>query len=98
MQEMVTEIRKIITAEGEVDPNSVLVFFRALTSSSLDIWVAYNVRNPDFAKSMELRQRINLAIMREVMACLDTHYFAMRRSRRLREPPGCFGTPNGSRR
>lgn len=68
MQDMVAEIRKIITAEGEVDTNSVLVFFRDLNASSLDIWVAYNVKNPDFAKSMELRQRINLAIMRAVEA------------------------------
>ena len=68
MQEMVAEIRRIITAESEVDANSVLVFFRDLNPSSLDIWVAYNVRNPDFAKHMELRMRVNLAIMRAVEA------------------------------
>jgi MscS family membrane protein len=68
MQEMVTEIRRIITSETEVDTNSVLVFFRDLNASSLDIWVAYNVKNPDFSKSMELRQRVNLAIMRAVEA------------------------------
>jgi MscS family membrane protein len=30
--------------------------------------VAYNAKDPDFAKSMALRQRINLAIMRAVEA------------------------------
>ncbi|HEX2860000.1 MAG TPA: hypothetical protein VHN79_00085, partial [Lacunisphaera sp.] len=32
------------------------------------IWVAYNVKDPDFAKHMALRQRVNLAIMRAVRA------------------------------
>jgi MscS family membrane protein len=68
MQEIVAEIRRVITAEAEVDANSVLVFFRDLNTSSLDIWVAYNVKNPDFSKSMDLRQRVNLAIMRAVEA------------------------------
>ena len=62
------EIRGIITAETEVDASSVHVFFRDFSASSLDIWVAYNVKNPDFAKHMELRQRVNLAIMRAVEA------------------------------
>jgi MscS family membrane protein len=68
MQAMVEEIRRIVTGEKEVDPSSVLVFFRDLNPSSLDIWVAYNAKDPDFGKSMELRQRINLAIMRAVRA------------------------------
>jgi len=63
---IVTEIRSIITAEGEVDKSSVLVFFRDFSASSLDIWFAYNVKDPDFAKQMALRQRINLAIMRAI--------------------------------
>ncbi len=68
MQEMVAEIRRLITAEGEVDAGSVHVYFRDLNASSLDIWIAYNVKNPDFAKHMDLRQRLNLAIMRAVEA------------------------------
>jgi len=68
MEAIVTEIRGIITAEKDVDASSVLVFFRDYNASSLDIWVAYNARDPDFAKHMELRQRINLAIMRAVAA------------------------------
>ena len=68
MQAMVDEIRQIITREPEVDASSVLVFFRDLNASSLDIWAAYNVKDPDFGKSMALRQRNNLAIMRAVAA------------------------------
>jgi MscS family membrane protein len=68
MAAIVAEIRGIVTAEQDVDASSVLVFFRDYNASSLDIWVAYNVRDPDFAKHMELRQRVNLAIMRAVEA------------------------------
>lgn len=63
MSAIVDEIRRIITAEAEVDPTSINVYFRDYSASSLDIWLAYNAKSPDFAKSMALRQRINLAIM-----------------------------------
>jgi MscS family membrane protein len=68
MDALVTEIRGIIKAEPDVDASSVLVYFRDLSASSLDIWSAYNTKNPDFGKHMELRQRVNLAIMRAVAA------------------------------
>jgi len=68
MDAIVAEIRGIITKEAEVDPTSVHAYFRDLNSSSLDIWIAYNTKDADFAKSMALRQRINLAIMRAVAA------------------------------
>ncbi len=63
MSAIVDEIRRIITGEAEVDPASIHVYFRDYSASSLDIWLAYNAKSPDFAKSMALRQRINLAIM-----------------------------------
>jgi len=66
MSAVVDEIRKIITTEAEVDPASIHVYFRDYSASSLDIWLAYNAKNPDFAASMVLRQRINLAIMKAV--------------------------------
>ena len=64
MEAIVEEIRQIITSEQEVDSSSVHVYFRDYSASSLDIWLAYNVKSADFAKSMALRQRVNLAIMR----------------------------------
>jgi MscS family membrane protein len=68
MAEMVEEIRRIIVAEEGVDPTTVMVFFRDFSASSLDIWVVYVSRAPDFLPFMEMRQRINMAIMRSVEA------------------------------
>jgi MscS family membrane protein len=68
MDEIVAEIRRLILAEEEVDPTSVMVYFRDYSASSLDIWVVYVVKSPDFPKHMQLRQRINLAIMKAVQA------------------------------
>ncbi len=68
MEAIVAEIRAVITSEAEVDPASVHTYFRDFSASSLDIWIAYNTKNPDFAKHLALRQRINLAIMRTVAA------------------------------
>ena len=69
MEKVVGEIRGIVTGEAEVDGTSVHVYFRDYSASSLDIWVAYNAKDPDFAKCMALRQRINLAMMRTI----ETH-------------------------
>jgi MscS family membrane protein len=68
MEAVVAEIRALILAEAEVDADSVLVYFRDLSASSLDIWLAYVAKDPDFAKHMALRQRLNLAFMRTVAA------------------------------
>lgn len=68
MAAIVDEFRTIILAEEEVDPTSVMVFFRDYSASSLDIWVVYVAKDPDFQKHMRLRQRINLAFMRAVQA------------------------------
>lgn len=65
---LVAEVRRILLAEAEIDPTSVLVFFRDFSASSLDVWVAYNSKSPDFVKHMELRQRLNLTFMRAVAA------------------------------
>jgi MscS family membrane protein len=66
MAAVVQEIRALIVAEPEVDVTSVQVFFRDLSESSLDIWLVYVVKDPDFAKHMALRQRLNLAFMRTI--------------------------------
>jgi MscS family membrane protein len=68
LEAMVEEIRKIITAEPEVDPASVNVYFRDLSASSLDIWSVYVTRSPDNNLHLATRQRINLAVMRAVAA------------------------------
>lgn len=68
MEAMVEEIKTIVTAQPEVDGPGVMVFFRDFSPSSLDIWIVYEIPDPDFLKSMEVKQRINLLIMRAVEA------------------------------
>jgi MscS family membrane protein len=66
MEAIVEEIRQIILREQEVDPSSVMVYFRDYSASSLDIWIVYASKSADFQPGMQLRQRINLGIMRAV--------------------------------
>lgn len=68
MQAIVKEIHGILTGEPEIDANSVMVFFRDLNVSSLDIWIVYETPDPDFQKHMRVREKMNLAIMRAVAA------------------------------
>lgn len=68
MQAIVDEIRGIITAQPEVDAPGVMVFFRDFSASSMDIWIVYEIPNPDFQRAMRAKQRINLLIMRAVEA------------------------------
>lgn len=68
MDEIVEEFKRIILAEPDVDPTSVLVFFRDYSASSLDIWVVYVTKTGDFPTFMNVKQRINLSFMRAVQA------------------------------
>ena len=68
LDEVVAEFRALILAEQEVDPASVMVFFRDFSASSLDLWVVYMTKTSDFQKSMYLKQRLNLAFMRAASA------------------------------
>jgi MscS family membrane protein len=68
MEELVGELRRLLLAEPEVDSTSVNVYFRDFNTSSMDIWIAFNVKDPDFAKHMVLRQRLNFAFMRVIEA------------------------------
>ena len=64
----VDDIRKLINADPEVDASATHVYFRDFNASSMDLWLVYVVKHPDFAKHMAVRQRTNLAIMRTVAA------------------------------
>ena len=68
IEAIVAEFRQLILREAEVDPASVMVYFRDYSESSLDLWVVYLTKDPDLKKHYELRQRINLAMMRAVAA------------------------------
>lgn len=65
---IVEDFRGILLAEPEIDPTSVMVFFRDLSTSSLDVWVVYASRGADVKEGLALKQRMNLAIMRAVAA------------------------------
>lgn len=65
---IVEDIRGILAADAEVDPASVLVYFRDLSASSLDVWIVYASREADAKKGFALKQRMNLAFMRAVTA------------------------------
>ncbi len=66
MQELVAELRRLIESDADVDPTTVHCYFRDYNNSSLDIWIVYVAKDPDFAKQLILRQRLNLAFMRAV--------------------------------
>lgn len=68
LEGIVADIRALIGAEAEINPADTLVWFRDFNASSLDVWVVYVTKDPDFVKHMALRQRLNLAIMRAVAA------------------------------
>lgn len=68
IEALVEDIRAIILAEPEVDANSVIVQFTDFGASSLDVWLAYNTRDPDFVKHLRLKQRNNVAFMRAIAA------------------------------
>jgi MscS family membrane protein len=68
IEALVTEVRRLILAEPKIDPASLQVYFRDFSSSSLDIWVAFNTTDPDFGNFMALRQRLNIAFMKAVEA------------------------------
>ncbi len=68
LEAIVQEIRALIDSQPEVNVADTHVYFRDFNASSLDLWAVYVVKDPDFAKHMALRQRLNLAIMRAVEA------------------------------
>ena len=68
LEALVADMRNLINAEAEVNAADTHVYFRDLNASSLDIWVVYVAKQPDFSRHMALRQRLNLAIMRAVEA------------------------------
>jgi MscS family membrane protein len=68
MTAIVEDVKRIILAETVVDAESVMVFFRDFSASSLDLWIVYATKGPDFQEGLGLKQRVNLAIMRAVAA------------------------------
>ncbi|MSU23944.1 MAG: mechanosensitive ion channel family protein [Opitutus sp.] len=68
LEAIVADLRGLLLAEAEIDPASVMVYFRDFNTSSLDVWVVYVNRDAEVKKSLALKQRMNLAIMRALVA------------------------------
>lgn len=68
MDDIVREIRRIIETKVEINAPDTHVYFRDFSASSMDIWVVYVFTSADFVRHMQVRQQINLEIMRAVEA------------------------------
>ncbi|MFM9079269.1 MAG: mechanosensitive ion channel family protein, partial [Opitutaceae bacterium] len=68
LEGIVADIRALLLARPEVERKDVHVYFREFGASSLDVWLAYEVLEPDFGRSLAIKHEVNLAIMRAVEA------------------------------
>ena len=68
MQGFLEDARTILRGDPDVHQDFIAVNFTGYGASSLDIQIIYFAANPDWRKHMELRERINLKIMRAVAA------------------------------
>jgi MscS family membrane protein len=63
MEEAVRRIEELLDNDDGVDKAYYLVKFEGFGDSSLNIWLYY-FTDPDWGKHLEVKQRINLAVMR----------------------------------
>ena len=68
MQTIAEDIRQLLRSDPGVQADSVLVHFAEYGDCSLNIHLVYFAVDPDWARHMDLRERINLKIMRAVAA------------------------------
>lgn len=68
METILADIREILKTEPGVHTTGSTAFFTDYADSALNIQIVYFSANPDWAKHLELRERINLKIMRAVAA------------------------------
>lgn len=66
MEAMVEDIRQILRGDDGVDQDFMLVNFIDLSSESLDVLVYYFTKSIKWLEHMDVRQRINLKMMRAV--------------------------------
>lgn len=68
LEALVADIRRLIESDAAVNAPDTLVFFRDFSASSMDIWIVYVIKEPDFAQHMQVRQRLNFGVMKLVEA------------------------------
>jgi MscS family membrane protein len=64
----IEDVREILKNDPDVHQQTIVVNFVNYGSSSLDVQVVYFTSNPDWAKHLVTRERINLRIMRALNA------------------------------
>jgi MscS family membrane protein len=68
VQTIAEDIRQLLRGDPGVQTDSVLVHFASYGDCSLNIQIVYFAVDPDWGRHMDLRERINLKIMRAVAA------------------------------
>jgi len=68
MTAIVADIRALLKSDPGVHPSLVAVYFADYADSSLNVQIVYFTGDPDWQKHMEVKERINLQIMRAVAA------------------------------
>ena len=68
MEAVLGDIRRILQDDPGVHQEFVAVNFTEYNASSLDVQIIYFTADPDFRRHLDIRERINLKIMRAVVA------------------------------
>ncbi len=68
MEAAVADIRALLEADEDVDQEYMVVRFADFGDSSLNVLVLYFTKSTDYAVHMEVRERMNLQIMRALRA------------------------------
>ncbi len=66
LEALVNDIRALLTGAPEIHQEFIAVNFLNFSASSLDIQIVYYAADPDLKKAFDLRERVNLAVMRLV--------------------------------
>lgn len=68
VEAILADIRKLLRSDPAVVADTVAVNFVSIGDSSLDVNVGYFTADPDLQRHLDVRERINLAIIRAVAA------------------------------
>ncbi|MBN1433961.1 mechanosensitive ion channel family protein [Candidatus Fermentibacterales bacterium] len=66
MEGLLSDVRTYLASNRDVDDEMILVNFTEFSDSSLDIEMRFFVRTVDYAEWLDMRERINLDVMRMV--------------------------------
>ena len=93
MEELVRRIREMLQQDEGVDQDFMLVRFTDFGASSLDIFLYYFTSSIKWAEHLEVRERVNLNIMRIIREMGLSIAFPTRSIHVESLPPGLAGAP-----